>query len=101
MVATCNTPEEMMAFYCLLTEFVNIPAGSPGRLILDGDGITDVSTDLEPTVLPSTGNVQELVDPKPMPGILVEKESKVDMQKMIVSKLDPTTTMDDGISLAG
>jgi len=32
-----------MAFYCLLTEFVNIPAGSLGRLILDGDGITDVS----------------------------------------------------------
>ncbi len=31
-----------MAFYRLLTEFVNIPQGSPGRLILDGDGISNV-----------------------------------------------------------
>ncbi len=42
MVATRNTPEETMAFYHLLTEFVNIPAGSPRWLILDGDGITNV-----------------------------------------------------------
>ncbi len=42
MVATRNTPEEMMAFYHLLTEFVNIPQGSPGQLILDGDGISKV-----------------------------------------------------------
>jgi len=33
-----------MALYHLLTEFVDIPTGSPGRLILDGDGITSVST---------------------------------------------------------
>jgi len=42
MVATRNTPEEMMAFYCLLTDFADLPPGSPGRLILDEDGITDV-----------------------------------------------------------
>jgi len=33
-----------MAFYHLLTNFVDIPQGSPGRIILDGDGITTVST---------------------------------------------------------
>jgi len=34
-----------MAFYCLLTDFVDIPNGSPGRLILDGaDDITTVPT---------------------------------------------------------
>ncbi len=42
MVATSSTPEELMVFYCLLTDFVNVPPGSPGRLILDGDGITTV-----------------------------------------------------------
>jgi len=42
MVATCNTPEEMIAFYQIMTEFVNIPAGSPRWLILDGNGITNV-----------------------------------------------------------
>jgi len=35
-VATCNTPEETVAFYCLLTDFVDIPQSSPGKLILDG-----------------------------------------------------------------
>jgi len=43
MVATRSTSEETMAFYrLLLTEFVNIPQGSPGWLILDGDGISNV-----------------------------------------------------------
>jgi len=31
-----------MAFYCLHTDFSNLPPGSPGRLILDEDGITTV-----------------------------------------------------------
>ena len=31
-----------MTFYHLLTEFMNIPQGSPGWLILDGDGISNV-----------------------------------------------------------
>ncbi len=43
MVATHSTPEETVAFYHLLTDFVDIPPGSPGRLILDGAGITTVS----------------------------------------------------------
>jgi len=67
--------------------------------------IQDVSccdkTDLEPTVLPSTCDVQEVVDLKPLPRFLVEKESFVEEQKMVVSMLDPTTLTDDGISLAG
>jgi len=42
MVAPCNTPEEIIAFCHLLTDFVDIPTGSPGRLILDDDGITTV-----------------------------------------------------------
>jgi len=58
-------------------------------------------TDLESTAFLSTGDIQEVVDLKLMPGILVEEKSKVGMQKMIVSKLNPTTTIDDGISLAG
>jgi len=33
-----------MASYCLHTNFVEILTGSPRRLILDGDGITTVST---------------------------------------------------------
>ena len=42
MAATQSMPKEMMAFYHLLDEFVNLPPGSPGRLILDGDSITTV-----------------------------------------------------------
>jgi len=42
MVATRSTSEETMAFYRLLTEFADLPPGSPGRLILDEDGIIDV-----------------------------------------------------------
>jgi len=65
--------------------------------------IEDIShvdkTDLESTALVSTIHVQEVIDPKP--GFLVEKESFVEEQKMVVSLLDATTTMDDGINLAG
>jgi len=42
MVATCSTSEETMAFYCLLTDFSDLPPGSPGWLILDDDGIITV-----------------------------------------------------------
>jgi len=42
MVAASSTSEETRAFYRLLDEFANLPQGSPGRLILDGDGITTV-----------------------------------------------------------
>jgi len=42
MVATHSTPEETMAFYCLLTNFADLPPSSPGRLILDNYGITTV-----------------------------------------------------------
>ncbi len=66
--------------------------------------IEDIShldkTDLESTALPSTGDIQEVVDPKSMPGFLVEKELFVEEQKMVVSMLDSTTTVDDDISLA-
>jgi len=37
-----STSEETRAFYRLLDEFANLPPGSPGRLILDGDSITTV-----------------------------------------------------------
>ncbi len=53
-------------------------------------------TDMEPTVLPSTVHVQEVINPKPMPGILVEQESLVDKPKS-----GPTTAVNSGISLAG
>jgi len=43
-VATHKTPEETMAFYHLLTDSVEISHGLPGRLNLDGNGITAVST---------------------------------------------------------
>jgi len=42
MVAALSTPEETRVFYRLLDEFVNLPPGSPGRLILDSDGIITV-----------------------------------------------------------
>jgi len=42
MGATYTTPEETMTFYHILTDFVDIPQGSPGRVILDGFGITTV-----------------------------------------------------------
>jgi len=42
MVAMHNMPEETMAFYHLLTNFADLSPGSPGRLTLDEDGITDV-----------------------------------------------------------
>jgi len=57
-------------------------------------------TDMEPTALAFKGDIQEVIDVKPMPGTLVEKEVLVDKQRMVVSKLDPPTAMDDGIILA-
>jgi len=56
---------------------------------------------LEPTALVSTVHAQEVIVSKLMPGFLVEKESSVDKQQMVMSMLDPTTTTDDDISLAG
>jgi len=65
--------------------------------------IEDVScgdkTDLEPTRPVSTVHVQEVIDPQPMSGILVEEEPLVNMQKMVMSRLDPSTAVIDGISL--
>jgi len=42
-VTTLSTSKETRAFYCLLDEFANLPTGSPGRFILDSNGITTVS----------------------------------------------------------
>jgi len=56
---------------------------------------------MEPIALVSIVHVQEVIDPKLMPGFLVEKESFVKEQKMVVSMLDPTTTTDDSTRLAG
>jgi len=58
-------------------------------------------TDLEPIALVSTVHVQKVIDPKSMSGFLVEKESFVEEQKMVVPILDSTTSRDDGISLVG
>jgi len=54
---------------------------------------------LETTAPASIGDIQELVGPKSMSGFLVEKESFVVKQRMVMSKLDPSTALDDGISL--
>jgi len=55
---------------------------------------------MEPTTLASKGDLQVVIDLKLMPGFLVENESFVEDQKIVVSMLDPTTITDDGFSFA-